>query len=124
MVPDRYRQTADEPVAVAHLSLLLAGCCLVAGSAADVLITPEWKLILIDFTRAFRLTPVIKPEEISRCERHLFDALEHLQLDALTHATSGYLTADEAKAVIARRDLIVTHVRKLIAEKGEAAVLY
>jgi hypothetical protein len=90
----------------------------------NVLITPEWKLIMIDFTRAFRLTPVIKPEEISRCERHLFDALEHLQLDALTHATSGYLTADEAKAVIARRDLIVTHVRKLIAEKGEAAVLY
>ena len=90
----------------------------------NVLITPEWKLIMIDFTRAFRLAAVIKPEEISRCERHLFDALEHLQLDALTHATTGYLTADEAKAVIARRDLIVTHVRKLIADKGEAAVLY
>ncbi len=88
----------------------------------NVLITPEWKLIMIDFTRAFRLAAVIKPEEISRCERHLFDALEHLQLDALTHATTGYLTADEAKAVIARRDLIVTHVRKLIADKGEAAV--
>ena len=83
-----------------------------------MLITPEWKLIMIDFTRAFRLMPVIKPEEISRCERHLFDALEHLQLDTLTHATSGYLTADEAKAVIARRDLIVTHVRKLIAGRA------
>ena len=90
----------------------------------NVLITPEWKLIMIDFTRAFRLAAVIKPEEISRCERRLFDALEHLQLDALTHATTGYLTADEAKAVIARRDLIVAHVRKLIADKGEAAVLY
>ena len=90
----------------------------------NVLITPEWKLIMIDFSRAFRLQPVIKQEEITRCDRRLLDALEHLQLDALTKTTAGYLTPDEAKAVIARRDLIVGHVRKLIAEKGEASVLY
>jgi len=90
----------------------------------NVLITPEWKLIMIDFSRAFRLQPVIKQEEITRCDRRLLDALEHLQLDTLTKTTVGYLTPEEAKAVIARRDLIVAYVRKLIAEKGEASVLY
>src|SRR6478672_10659661 len=44
----------------------------------NVLITPEWKLIMIDFSRAFRLQPVIKQEEITRCDRRLLDALEHL----------------------------------------------
>jgi hypothetical protein len=90
----------------------------------NVLITPQWKLIMIDFTRAFRLQPVIKQEEITRCDRHLLDALDHLELDTLTKTTVGFLTPAEAKAVIARRDLIVAYVRKLIAEKGEAAVLY
>ena len=61
MVPDRYRQTADEPVAVAHLSLLLAGCCLVAGSAADVLITPEFGRVAIEQLAAwaFRLVVLV-----------------------------------------------------------------
>ena len=90
----------------------------------NVLITHDWKVVMIDFTRAFRLMPTIKELEITRCDRHLLEALEHLHLDALTAATQGYLTPPEAKAVMARRDLIVAHVRKLIAEKGEAAILY
>jgi hypothetical protein len=90
----------------------------------NVLITPDWKLIMIDFSRAFRLLPTIKEQEITRCDRRLLEAMEQLQLDALEKATSGYLTNDEAKAVIARRDLIVAYVHKLVAEKGEKAVLY
>ena len=33
---------------VGLLSMLLAGCCLVAGSAADVLITPELGRVAIE----------------------------------------------------------------------------
>ena len=73
----------------------------------NVLITPEWKLIMIDFTRAFRLAAVIKPEDLAVRTAALRRARASGRLDALTHATTGYLTADEAKAVIARRDLIV-----------------
>ena len=90
----------------------------------NVLITPEWQIRMIDFTRGFRLWPTIKEHEITRCDRRLLAALEGLTLDSLLQATQKYLSKDEAKAVIARRDLIVAHVRKLIAEKGENAILY
>jgi hypothetical protein len=90
----------------------------------NVLIMPDWTLQMIDFTRAFRLFNRIKEEEITHCDRRLLDALERLTPDALTRATKGYLTATEARSVMSRRDLIVAHVRKLVAAKGEAAVLY
>jgi hypothetical protein len=90
----------------------------------NVLITPQWKVMMIDFSRAFRLWPTIKTEEITRCDRRLLDALDHLTIEAVKRATEKYLIDSEVKAVMARRDLIVAHVRKLIAEKGEAAVLY
>lgn len=90
----------------------------------NVLITPDWKVMMIDFTRGFRLWATIKEQEITRCDRRLLEALDSLTLDTVTKATKSYLTGSEAKAVMARRDLIVAHVRKLVAQKGEAAVLY
>ncbi len=90
----------------------------------NVLITPEWKVVMIDFTRAFRLLNTIKEKEILRCDRKLLDALQALTYEALWDATKPYLTEPEAKAVMGRRDLIVAHVKRLVAQKGEAAVLY
>ena len=90
----------------------------------NVLITPDWKVHMIDFTRAFRLMPSIKEQEISRCDRRLLGALERLTLDQVVKAAGKYLTTAEAKSVMARRDLIVAHVRRLVAQNGEAAVLY
>jgi hypothetical protein len=90
----------------------------------NVLITPEWKVMMIDFTRAFRLWSTIKEQEITHCERKLLESLKALTLESLSKATKGYLLPSEVKAVMARRDLIVAHVNKLVAEKGEAAVLY
>jgi hypothetical protein len=93
-------------------------------NVGNVLITRDWKVQMIDFTRAFRLAATIKPQEIPRCDRRLLDALDRLTLDQVVHATAKYLNPGEAKAVMARRDLIVGHVRRLVAEKGEASVLY
>jgi pyrroline-5-carboxylate reductase len=44
--------------------------------------------------------------------------------DELQEKTKRYLTKDEVKAVMARRDKIVALLQKLIAEKGESEVLY
>jgi hypothetical protein len=90
----------------------------------NVIITPEWKVMMIDFTRAFRLWATIKEAEITRCDRRLLESLQGLTSEALSQATKGYLTGSEVKGVMSRRDLIVAHVKKLVAEKGEAAVLY
>jgi hypothetical protein len=90
----------------------------------NVLITPDWQVRMIDFTRAFRLVPTIKEQDITRCDRRLLASLEGLTLDRVVQAAGKYLNAAEAKAVMARRDAIVAHVRRLVAQNGEAAVLY
>jgi hypothetical protein len=90
----------------------------------NVLITPEWDIRMIDFTRAFRLWPKIKEEDITRCDRRLLDRLQTLTFEEIAHAVESYLTREEIKAVLARRDLIVAHVRRLVAERGEQQVLY
>ncbi len=90
----------------------------------NVLITRDWQIRMIDYTRAFRLGKQIREGEISRCDRNLLAALDALTLESLTSATSQYLTEYEIDAVISRRDRIVAHVRRLVADKGEAVVLY
>jgi hypothetical protein len=52
------------------------------------------------------------------------EKLKALDADVLKEKTRQYLTKDEVKAVMARRDKIVEHFRKRIAEKGESQVLY
>jgi hypothetical protein len=90
----------------------------------NVLVSPAWRVIMVDFTRAFRLHPVIDVKEISQCERQLLARLEALTPERLKEAVGEYLTAPEAQAVMKRRDLIVAHVRALAAQRGEDKVLY
>lgn len=90
----------------------------------NVLVSPEWRVIMLDFTRAFRLHETIRPKEITRCDRRLLAALEGLTLDRLKEATGDYLTGFEAEAVMKRRDLLVAHVKQLVATQGEDKVLY
>lgn len=90
----------------------------------NVLISPEWRIIMIDFTRAFRLTDTIRPLELQRADRALLAKMEGLTADIVTTATEGYLTNSEVKAVMKRRDLISSHYRTLVQKLGEAQVLY
>jgi len=91
----------------------------------NVLIGENWKIWRIDFSRAFRLNKDLKdPKDLVRCDRQLLEKLKALDANALTEKTNRYLTKDEVKAVMARRDKIVAQFQKLIAEKGENAVLY
>ena len=89
------------------------------------LITEDWKLWMIDFTRAFRLYHEVKePQGLTNCDRQLFEKLRQLDKAELLAKTTGHLRKNEVEAVMARRDKIVAHFQKLIAEKGEKAVLY
>jgi hypothetical protein len=95
------------------------------ANLTNVLIGEDWKLWRIDFTRAFRIYKELKdPTNLVRCDRQLFEKLKALNADELTEKTKRYLTKDETKAVMARRDKIVAYFQKLIAEKGETEVLY
>ena len=92
----------------------------------NVLIGEDWKIWRIDFTRAFRLTTDLKDptKNLVRCDRQLLEKLKALDANALTEKTKQYLTKEEVKTVMARRDKIVAFYEKLIAEKGESEVLY
>jgi hypothetical protein len=91
----------------------------------NVLIGENWKIWRADFSRAFRLNNDVKePKNLVRCDRQLLEKLKALDANALREKTNRYLTKDEVKAVMARRDKIVAQFQKLIAEKGENEVLY
>ncbi len=91
----------------------------------NVLIGENWKIWRADFSRAFRLNKELKePKDLVRCDRQLLEKLKALDASALTEKTKNYLTKDEVKAVMARRDKIVAQFQKMIAEKGENEVLY
>jgi hypothetical protein len=91
----------------------------------NVLIGENWKIWRVDFSRAFRLNKEPKdPKDLVRCDRQLLEKLKQLDVNTLTQKTKGYLTKDEAKAVMARRDKIVAQFQTMIAAKGENEVLY
>lgn len=91
----------------------------------NVLIGENWQIWRIDFTRSFRLNKEPKePKDLVRCDRQLLEKLKLLDANELSQRTKSYLTKDEVKAVMARRDRIVAHFQQLIAEKNETEVLY
>lgn len=90
----------------------------------NVLISPTWRVIMLDFTRAFRLPPTIRANELPRVDRALLAALETLTAAELADSTTDYLSRREVDAVMQRRDLIVEHFRARVKQLGEARVLY
>jgi hypothetical protein len=91
----------------------------------NVLITPDWKVMMIDFSRAFRLQPeLLHLKDLDKIDRTLLAKLESLSADSVKTATANFLTKTELDAMMARRDLLVAHYKQLIAEVGEDKVLY
>jgi hypothetical protein len=91
----------------------------------NVLIGADWKIWRVDFTRAFRTFKDLRdPKDLVRCDRQLLEKLKTLDGNELAEKTKRYLSKDEVKAVMARRDKIVAQFQKLISEKGEKEVLY
>ena len=91
----------------------------------NLLITNDWKLWMIDFTRAFRPQRTLTtPGDVTRCDRELLARLQSLNRDEIAAKTKHFLTGGEIDAMMARRDAIIAQVNKLVAERGEALVLY
>ena len=92
----------------------------------NVLITKDWRLVMIDFTRAFRGWKTL-PSPLTilrRCDRHMLAAMRGLTKPAVQAAVGHAMTTFEIDGLLARRDVIVKHFDGLIAQMGESAVLY
>ncbi|HEY1252240.1 MAG TPA: hypothetical protein VGH97_13730 [Thermoanaerobaculia bacterium] len=92
----------------------------------NILIDQNWKLWMIDHTRAFRRIPDLMKaaDSIKLCERNLYNNLKNLDEAAVRARLKDYLTSYEFDALFKRRKMIVDRINKLIADKGEDKVLY
>ena len=91
----------------------------------NVLISPDWKVVMIDFSRAFRLQPeLLHLKDLNKIDRRLLARLDTLTRESVKQATGDFLINREIEAMLQRRDLLVAHFKKLVADLGEEKVLY
>ena len=90
----------------------------------NLLIDKDWKLWMIDFTRAFRtFKQLYDPEHLTRIDLRLYEGLRGLDAESLERTMGHYLLAAERRALLARRDRIVAHFDALIEAQGDIAVI-
>jgi len=91
----------------------------------NTLIGHDWEVYMIDFTRAFRQFHDLKnSDNLVRCSRELLEKLRKLDIEEVEAKTEEYLTGPEIEGIMKRKEKILAHFDKLVAEKGEYAVLY
>jgi hypothetical protein len=92
----------------------------------NLLIDSEWRIWMIDHTRAFKVFKDIKnPKSLGNyCARSLLAGLRRLDRTTLDPAMQGLLNQEQIKALLARRDQIVTYYDAKIEALGEKVVLH
>lgn len=94
------------------------------ANLGNVLITKDWQVALIDFSRAFRTAKSLRtPENLTRIDRRVYDGLKSLTRASLVGQLSQVLRNSEIEALLARRDKIVQRFDKAIASEGELNVV-
>lgn len=101
-----------------------------------ILITKDWRVILIDHSRSFRTTKRFTtgliydenyrdgPKVMKQLPRAFVEKLKVLNFELMKEVVDGYLTDEEIEAVLIRRDLILREVDRLIKKHGEDNILY
>ena len=92
----------------------------------NLLITKDWKLRMIDFSRAFRLQKDLRePKNLERCrlDRRVYNGLRGLNRQLLDEKLGDVLRDMEIAGVLARRDRILKYFDGQIVERGEQAVI-
>jgi hypothetical protein len=91
----------------------------------NMIYTKTWRLMMIDFSRAFRLDHALRlPETVQQCDRTLYQKLQALTEADIRRVADTYLTDQEIEGVMARRHLIVSRLDELIKTRGESSVLF
>ena len=91
----------------------------------NILYTEGWKLRMIDFTRAFRTGNRLQaPADLVRCDAAVLERLLAMTEESVSEATRPFLNRGEVSALLARRDKLVEHFDRLVAERGVERVLY
>jgi hypothetical protein len=104
--------------------------------ANQILITPDWRMVLIDHSRSFRTSGRFTkgllytanspqgPKLMSELPRAVVDKVKALDFAAIRSAVGDTLSDDEINAVLIRRELILKEIDRLIKATGEDKVFY
>jgi len=102
----------------------------------NILITDDWRLILIDHSRTFRTSPKFTQKliyhekrregdwSVGSLPRDVWERFKKLDFESIKSAVGDYLTDEEIRACLLRRDLQVADLEAKIKALGEAQVLY
>jgi hypothetical protein len=102
----------------------------------NALLTVDRRLILIDHSRTFRTSPAFTrylpfgsakmpgADLMRELPRFLVERIRGLEAGMIEEAVGDYLTAEEIKAVMARKILLMREIDRIVARFGEANVLY
>jgi hypothetical protein len=74
----------------------------------NLVIDKTWRVWMIDHSRAFRLMEELKaPKDLRKIERNALERLKTIDRATLDKAVGNYLTGDEKRRLLQRRDAIV-----------------
>ncbi|MGB2765048.1 MAG: hypothetical protein WBC02_12580 [Candidatus Aminicenantaceae bacterium] len=102
----------------------------------NILYTKDWRMILIDHSRAFRSgrkytknlmygKKGIKGEMLfKRLPRAFVEKVKELNFEKIQEAVGSYLKKKEINAILTRKELLLKEIEEMIKEKGEDKVLY
>jgi hypothetical protein len=89
----------------------------------NLLIDKNWKVWMIDHSRAFRVTTVLRrPDVLRRVSISMMDGLRGLNPAQCSAALKPFLTDDEIRTMLVRRDLLIKFFESAASEKGPDAV--
>jgi len=93
-------------------------------NAGNVLVDPVWDIILIDHSRAFFSDQMPFEKVMTHIDRALFDKLKALDEATLVARLKPWVrSGGTVRDILKRRDKILAHFQKLIAEQGESSVI-
>jgi len=91
----------------------------------NIVITAEWRIWMIDHTRAFRMARDLENvKNLSLCDRRLMAKMKELNRATLQSKLHPWVGNPEIDGLLTRRDAIVKFFDKEAAAKGEAMVYY
>jgi hypothetical protein len=80
----------------------------------NILYLKDWRLVLIDHTRAFRKFSTLRlPAQVTRCDRQVYEAMKRLDRETLKREVGKQLDDGQIKSLLARRDAIVKKLDSL-----------
>jgi hypothetical protein len=118
----------DVPAWERQLYLARAFTALVDDSdrnLGNLLVTADFHLWLIDFTRAFRHTMELKtPTLLRRIDRRFYVRLKALRDEDVHAALSPWVDPLARKALLARRDAMIEHFAVLADKRGDQSTVF